>query len=281
MLRLRACNSFVTPVHYDKINEIIKKLKARETGLKQPIAALRKGAGDKKNVFVHGNMASARWWQPVMDGLAGEYEMLAVNLRGFGDSPETPPQVSLADHALDIYELVQEAGFTRFTLVGHSLGGGVAMQFAALYPDLLAGLVLVDSTPIGGIQGIDYSLLEMVVTNQELAMTSLKSTLVKAVDEAFMQELLADGRKALPAVIPNTRALEGADFSAVAAAFDKPVLVVHGALDNLLPAAESEKTARAYPQGVLRIIPDVGHNPQVQDTAAFISTLREFKANID
>jgi branched-chain amino acid transport system permease protein len=244
--------------------------------MKQLITALHKGQGAKKLVFVHGNMASAKWWRPVMAALDQEYEMLAVNLRGFGDSPDTPEQVTLADHANDIYELTRKYRFEQLVLVGHSLGSGIAMQFAADYPELLTGLVLVDSTPVAGMQGIDYNLLQMVVNNKELAMTSLKATLIKALDQGFLSELLEDGVRALPSVIPNTRALDGADFSAEAPDFAKPVLVVHGALDALVPVAEAEKAVQIYPNAILKIIPDVGHNPQVEDPMAFVTVLRNF-----
>jgi len=248
--------------------------------MKEPITALRKGQGTGKIVFIHGNMASAKWWMPVMDALASRYEMLAVNLRGFGDGPDTPEVVSLADHARDIYELVHKHSLEHFVLAGHSLGGGVAMQFAAEYPDLLSGLVLVDSTPIGGMQEIDYALLQMVVENKELAVASLKGTLVKMTDENLLNELMVDALRALPAVIPNTRALEGADFTGKAAAFHKPVFVIHGELDVLVPAVEAEKAYKAYPNGQLKIIPGVGHNPQVEDTKAFTTALQDFVSRL-
>lgn len=244
--------------------------------MQQLIHAVRYGQGGKQLVLIHGNMASANWWRPVGESLSDSYTLLAVDLRGFGDSPDTPEQVTLADHAKDIYDLVQQEGLENFVLVGHSLGGGVAMQFAAQYPDLLAGLVLVDSAPVGGMKDIDYNLLEMVVNNKELSMASLKGTLTKVPHDAFLNELLADGLRSLPAVIPNTRALDGADFKAAAASFAKPVLVIHGSQDILMPLAESEKTALIYPQAMLTIIPDVGHSPQVEDTATFVAALEDF-----
>ena len=244
--------------------------------MKQLINAIRKGQGIKKLVFIHGSLASAKWWQPVMNALDTEFEMLAVDLKGFGDSPDASDQVTLADHAREIHDLAKATGFEQFIIIGHSLGGGVAMQFAADYPELLTGMVLVDSTPIGGIQGIDYSIIQRVVNNKELAMDMLKATLIKALDEGFLIELLADGVRAVPALIPNTRALEAGDFTAKAPDFYKPVLVIHGELDVLISAAESEKAASLYPHADFKVIPEVGHNPQVEAPDTFISILRDF-----
>ena len=238
---------------------------------------VRKGKpGAQRIVLVHGNMASSRWWQSVIDGMAADFDLLALDLRGYGKSPDGPAAVSLADHAADIAELVSLADFAPFTLAGHSLGGAVAMQFAALYPDLLEGLVLVDSAPVDGMKDINYDLVQMMLDNQTILLAALQSTLVKPVPEAVWAGFAEDCLLGAKSVMANTRALDGADFTAAASGFNKPVLVIHGEQDRVIPVAEAEKTAAAYPQGRLVIMAGVGHNPQVEDTAAFTQLLTGF-----
>lgn len=238
---------------------------------------VRKGRpGAKRIVLIHGNMASTRWWQGVMANMAEDFELLALDLRGYGKSPAGPAVVSLADHAADIAELVKTEEFAPFTLVGHSLGGAVAMQFAALYPDLLEELVLVDSAPVDGMKDIKYDLVQMMLDNQAILLAALQSTLVKPIPEAVWAGFAEDCLLGAKSVMANTRALDGADFTAAARTFTKPVLVIHGEQDRVIPAAEAAKTAAAYPLGRLEIMAGVGHNPQVEDTAAFTKLLGNF-----
>ena len=239
--------------------------------------AHRQGKGETGVVFIHGNTGSSRWWEPAMNALETEFNMTAVDLRGFGRSPDGPDEVTLADHAGDVSAAADELGLREFILVGHSLGGGVAMQFAALFPDRLRGLVLVDSAPLGGLKGVDYGILEKSVANNWLV-AGLKATMVQPVAEEYFALLASDCIRSLPAVIPNTRALEAADFTADAPRFAKPVLVVQGEHDPLVPLAEAQKTAAAYPRAVLTVIAAAGHSPQVEQTDAFVRCLREFAA---
>jgi branched-chain amino acid transport system permease protein len=239
----------------------------------------RQGMGDTKVVFLHGNSGSTRWWRPVMNALQKEYYMLAVDMRGFGRSPDGQDNVSLADHARELYDLVSELNFSDFILVGHSLGGGVAMQFAATYPELLKGMVLVDSSPLGGLKGIDYEFLASTL-NSSAFVAGLRATFAGTIDESYFAELAEDSVRALGVVIPNTRALEASDFTGTAGNFAKPVLVVHGEQDILIPLSESQKTAASFPKGRLALISGSGHNPQVEKPEEFVQQLRNFISSI-
>ncbi len=244
--------------------------------VEQPaIHFIRQGGGRKKVVFIHGNMGSVRWWQPAMKILADSLDMTAVDLRGFGSSPDGAEDVTLADHAADIYRIIEMLAFSPVTLVGHSLGGAVAMQLAADYPSIVEKMALIDSAPLGGMHDIDYQLLQAVCSNPDLLVASLKGIMAACVDEAYFAALAQDALRGAAAVIPNTRALEKADFSAGAARFGKPVLVVHGERDIVVPVAEAEKLAAAY-QGQLTVLAGVGHNPQVENTPEFCRILLDF-----
>lgn len=216
-----------------------------------------------------------------MEALKDEFDMLAIDLRGYGQSPPSADSVTLADHAHEIAAIAKQLDFSFFTLVGHSLGGAVVMQFAALYPQMLSGLVLLDSAPVDGMKNIDYSIVQMMLDNQNILLAALKATMAKPVDDDIWAEFTKDCLKSAPAVMPNTRALDGADFSQAAKSFTKPVLVIHGEHDKVVPPAEAEKTAAAYPQSKLVIIPGVGHNPQMEDTEAFVKVLRNFAQGCD
>ena len=239
----------------------------------------RQGAGDARIVFLHGNTGSSRWWRLTMNALQKEYSMLAIDLRGYGRSPDGTGSVTLADHAREIHQLLGSLNIGDFVLVGHSLGGGVAMQFAADYPDTLRGLVLVDSVPVDGLKGVDYGFLELALKNNWLV-AGLKATMVQPPDAAYFAELAEDCLRSAAAIIPNTRALEAASFLGSAPLFPKPVLVVHGEMDAIVALAEAEKTVQCFPAANLAVIAGAGHSPQVESPAEFAGQLQRFMASL-
>jgi len=237
---------------------------------------IQRGKGNKKILLIHGNMGSIKWWEPMMDALEDQYAMLAVDLRGYGQSPDGKMVVSLQDHVNDLTHVMKDLDFSPCVVVGHSLGGAVAMQMATSCPDLLTGMVLVDAPSLKGLNGTDYTILETILSNDDMLVASLRMTVVAPVDDTYFSKLVADCLRGKAALISNTRALESLEFQKVASQFTKPVLIVHGELDSLIPVAVAEETATCYPQAKLHIISGVGHNPQIENTPAFVQLLGGF-----
>ena len=82
-------------------------------------------------LFVHGNVSSSLFWQPMMLALPEEYQPLAIDLRGFGDTDDEPIDATrgLRDFADDLAATVEALGLDRVHLVGWSMGGGVVLQY--------------------------------------------------------------------------------------------------------------------------------------------------------
>src|ERR687896_1446266 len=100
-------------------------------------------------VLVHGMVNSSRHWQAVAQRLADRYTVVAPDLIGHGDSATPRGDYSLGAHAAVIRDLLTAIDVGGATIVGHSLGGGVAMQFFWQFPQLVERLVLVSS---GGVR---------------------------------------------------------------------------------------------------------------------------------
>ena len=100
-------------------------------------------------VCIHGLTANAFCFQSLADGLAGDHQVFAYDLRGRGDSDKPEDGYSVPIHAADLAALIDELGLERPILIGHSLGALIALYFAAHYPDKLSKLVLLDAgTPL-------------------------------------------------------------------------------------------------------------------------------------
>ena len=100
--------------------------------------------GKPKLMLVHGNASSSVFYLDLMNRLADLFEMVAPDLRCFGDTESLPVDASrgLRDWSDDIYELTKALGWENFVLLGWSMGGGVVMQYAIDHSEQLDGLVL-------------------------------------------------------------------------------------------------------------------------------------------
>jgi 2-succinyl-6-hydroxy-2,4-cyclohexadiene-1-carboxylate synthase len=111
------------------------------------------GAGSAKIgiVFIHGWLLSRLYWQPLVAQLAADYTCLAYDLRGFGESTQALAQrqgrvsYSLQAYAEDLIALIQSLALEQVWVVGHSLGGSVALWAAHLAPDKIQGVICVNA----------------------------------------------------------------------------------------------------------------------------------------
>ncbi|HAQ56557.1 MAG TPA: alpha/beta hydrolase [Acholeplasmatales bacterium] len=107
---------------------------------------LETGTGPKTLVLIHGNLSSSVYYTPLMERLPADLRVLAPDLRGFGDSSYVHRTGSLLELAGDIKLFLDALGVKQASILGWSLGGGVAMEFAAAYPEMTEKLILIDAT---------------------------------------------------------------------------------------------------------------------------------------
>ena len=100
-------------------------------------------------LFIHGILGSQRQWSRLVDKMDDDHRVLVPDLFGHGESAKPMGDYSLSAHAAAMRDLLDHLGIRRVTLVGHSLGGGIAMQFYYLFPERVDRLVLVASGGLG------------------------------------------------------------------------------------------------------------------------------------
>lgn len=103
------------------------------------------GAGDPI-ILLHGFAESTEVWLPLTEELKNQFRLIVIDLPGFGNSPEPEGEFSLEDIANQIHDFLNEIGLVRYSIVGHSLGGYVALALAGLYPENIQTLILLHST---------------------------------------------------------------------------------------------------------------------------------------
>jgi pimeloyl-ACP methyl ester carboxylesterase len=123
------------------------------------VAYRDEGSGDAL-LLIHGMAGSSETWRAVLPQLAKKYRVIAPDLLGHGQSAKPRGDYSLGAFAVSLRDLLDELGVAQATIVGHSLGGGVAMQFFYQHPDYCRRLVLIAS---GGL-GTDVGLILRVLS---------------------------------------------------------------------------------------------------------------------
>lgn len=230
----------------------------------------------KPVLLIHGNIASGLWYTRAMSvpGL----RCIAPDLPNFGHSdPIEGCEIErYADFTLGILETL---GVKTATVVGHSLGGAVAMAMAIRKPNQVDRLLLVDSAPVDGLTTPEdhYPAIELFRTNRALLSQALRAVVPHLSDEKLFEELVDEaGRMAAHAFVGNARALERYDYSTAAARYPGPVLSLVGAEDLLIDEAATRRSASRFPRSEVRVLPDVGHSVIVEDPALFKGILESF-----
>ncbi len=133
------------------------------------------GQGEKALVLVHGNMSSSVHWQTTMEKLESHFKMIAVDLRGFGDSSYINEINSLHDFALDVIDLLDALHVETCDLLGWSTGGGIVLEMAADMKERVSKVVVLDSVGLTGYpmfkKDDNYQpiLSELITTKEEIA----------------------------------------------------------------------------------------------------------------
>lgn len=245
-------------------------------------------AGAEAVLLVHGlGPNGARDWGKTVPALAQRYEVFALDLPGFGASSKGDGLYTPENFARVIDKVVAPRVGRPFTLIGHSMGGAVALAYAGAYPQHLRRLVLVDMA--GVLHGSVYA--------QSLVKSGLAQTQIPA-DAPWVDTLMGrmltriEGLPVSRAMVLNTPALRQKvfrgdpgmiaayalaehDFSDALRGVGAPTLVVWGADDEIAPLRTGQLAAALIPGARLHVFPGIGHAPQLQDPDRFNALLLE------
>lgn len=251
-------------------------------------------------VFIHGLMSSRLTWSGISDRLAPECRVIAVDLPGHGRSGEPAGDYSLGAHAAAVRDLVVDLGLGPVTLVGHSYGGGVALQFAYLFPGSVARLVLVSSGGLG--REVSPALRAATLPGSEFVLPVLASPQLHSIGDRVFELWRRVG---LPEVSASTKAawndlatlaesrprktflatsravvdLHGQRVSATGRLdhlADIPILWISGGRDRIIPAFHAMNAGRERPSNTVVTFETAGHFPHLDEPERFATVLSAF-----
>jgi pimeloyl-ACP methyl ester carboxylesterase len=258
----------------------------------RPVTYAEAGAGPVL-LLVHGMGGGYENWREVIEPLARHYTVVAPDLPGHGASAPGNGDYSIGSLAVGLRDLLLALGHERATLVGHSLGGGIAMHLGYQFPELAERLVLVSSGGLGPEVSplLPGSELWIAATSRAarwagagvgrgLAAVGLRPT-TDAAEVARGYASLADPRRraaflaTLRSVINvGGQRIDATDRLYLAAGI--PVLIVWGARDPIIPVSHGHRAHEAIAGSRLEIFDGVGHIPQLEAPARFVTVLERF-----
>jgi pimeloyl-ACP methyl ester carboxylesterase len=263
------------------------------------VAYLGAGSGPTL-LLIHGMAGTCENWREVIEPLARDHTVIAPDLPGHGISAGGPGDYSLGNLAAGLRDLLLVLGHDRATLVGHSLGGGIAMQFAYQFPEMVERLVLVSSGGLGlevspvlraaALPGADLFIAATASTGQKVGGAIGRGLSAIGMKPAADLAEVARGyaslseparRKAFLATLRSVVGTEGQRVSATDRFYlaeEVPVLIVWGARDPIIPVGHGEEAHAALPGSTLEIFEGAGHMPQLEQPGHFIAVLKRFLA---
>ena len=237
-------------------------------------------------ILIHGLMSSADTWRLQVDEIADAgFRVVAPDLFGSGGSAKPPGDYSLSAHAASLRDLFNRIDVRTATLVGHSLGGGTAMQFAYLFPERVDGLVLVSSGGLG--RDLNLVLRAATLPGSELVLPVLAAARVHELGDRLLRTWaaahlptispgtiegwhrlgsLADGdtRRAFLASSRSVIDVTGQTVSAqakLATMAAVPTMLVWGERDRMIPPSHLEAARRELPHSRVELLPALGPLP--------------------
>ena len=249
-------------------------------------------------LLIHGMAGSYENWQDVVEPLARRHTVVAPDLPGHGASAPGAGDYSLGALAAGLRDLLVMLGHERATLVGHSLGGGIAMELAYHFPELAERLVLVSSGGLGpevspvlraaALPGADLFIAATARTaakaggafGRGLAAVGLRPTAdVAEVARGYASLADRDRRAAFLATLRSVVSTRGQSVDAsdrLYLAARLPVLIIWGARDPIIPAHHGERAHKAIAGSRLAIFDGIGHLPQIEAPGRFVTVLERF-----
>ncbi len=249
-------------------------------------------------LLIHGMAGNADTWRDVIGPLSERYIVIAPDLLGHGRSAKPRHDYSLGSFASMLRDLLSTLGVERATILGQSLGGGIALQFAYQYPERCDRLVLVDSGGLGRevslllraftLPGTEYLmplLFPPVVRNAGNSVSTWlhdRGIRAPSIAEQWRSYVSLTHRENREAFVHTLRAVVDPGGQTVSAldrlylAEHLPTHIIWGARDRIIPVSHGYEAHAAMPGSTLEVFEDCGHYPQNEQPERFVRSVSTF-----
>ena len=249
-------------------------------------------------LLIHGIGGSLEDWILNADALAKHHRVYALDLVGYGHSDKPSASYSFSYMAQFVKDFMEAESIDRACLIGHSLGGGISLQFSIQFPSNVEKLVLVGSAGLGQQVTLLLRVLTLPIIGKLLARPSRKGTanflkeclydsaLVtdELVDFSYSLASLPGAQDALLSTVRTLGNIRGMREDVLRPIVDNlsaikvPTLIFWGKQDRILPVAHAQVAEEKIPDTQLKIFDPCGHFPQLERPEEFNSIVLKFLA---
>ena len=250
---------------------------------------VRRGQGPAL-VLIHGLASSMYTWSELIGPLSEDFDVIALDLPGFGASSQ-PPDLVFSDYDQAIAGLLSALGVSRAHFAGNSLGGAISLLMAAHHPDQVDRLVILDSAGFNLAQG-DRPLLAKLLASRAAGNLSSHLPVKRLLARFFLKHLMVDDSRITeerideyvaplmrPGALDSVRSLMlsrgGENFEGSLTSIHAPTLVLWGRFDPWLPESHADRFVAAI-KGARKVTLETGHLPQEEKPAEVARLIRDF-----
>lgn len=246
------------------------------------------GLSKQHTLFLHGNLASTKWWEPTINewknaGSLGSGALIASDWRGCGKNPDwsIDQKFTIRELAEDQLQLMEELKIDQVDLVGHSLGGLIGMQMMIMAPQRVRKAVLLDAVGLKGVVFDEsmYEAFRQMAASFDLTRMVILSTIAhpESLGPEFTEAIAEDAFKAVKGIGSSVlEILKTVNLENEARNVNVPTLLLHGKNDQIIPIKDSENYAKVLPNATLEVLMEASHCWNVENPAAFTKRIREW-----
>lgn len=249
------------------------------------------GKGPLTLIFIHAFPLNKSSWKPQLDALAENYRVITYDIRGFGKSSDSEEKTTITLMANDLLLLLEALEVEKPVLCGISMGGYIALNMITRFPEKFKALVLCDTqcvadTDEGRQKRYDNIALIKNGELKKFAETFVKNAFGKTtheknkdlVNRILNQILITD----TTTITNSLEALaERSETCTFLKTIVKPTLIICGEEDTVTPPEKSKFLNEKISGSILKMIPEAGHFPNIENPQTFNSALSEFFNSID
>jgi pimeloyl-ACP methyl ester carboxylesterase len=235
----------------------------------------------KPVLFLHGWLGSWRYWYPTVEVVAGHFRTYSLDFWGFGDSRRKNTLESIQNYSEQVVRFLNELGIDRILLVGHSMGGMVALKTALDHPERIVRVATVGA-PIQGkslswlLKLTDVSFIANAFAQWSWLRRNLFRFFLGEASDPAVHEILDDSLKSNASTLHFAiKSMLRTDLRPELAGLQVPALIMHGGMDDIVSSRQTN-LVRGVPMAEVCLMPASRHFPFLDEPEIFNDVLLRF-----